>query len=94
MVHPLVNPLCGPAYLTSCHTHSPINDNHATFPAGAETVTFVRHPFPLDEALQHLAWLQHWGFTFGELSFFLCSSPLVSSSFPPSSLFPHHLGGC
>ncbi|KAI0274030.1 hypothetical protein BGY98DRAFT_1188812 [Russula aff. rugulosa BPL654] len=34
---------------------SPVNDNtgNATFPTGAEFVTFVGRPFPLDEALQH-----------------------------------------
>ena len=41
------------------------------FTAGAETVTFIRLPFPLDEAPQHLAQLQHWGLTFGELSILL-----------------------
>ncbi|KAH9988245.1 glycoside hydrolase superfamily [Russula compacta] len=46
----------------NCKT--PVNDNHATFPAGAETVTFVGRPFPLDEAPQHLARLRRWGLTF------------------------------
>ncbi|KAH9985691.1 glycoside hydrolase family 5 protein [Russula vinacea] len=46
----------------NCKT--PVNDNNATFPAGAETVTFVGRPFPLDEAPQHLARLRRWGLTF------------------------------
>jgi hypothetical protein len=52
--------------LRPCRIVSPVNDNHDTFPAGAEAVTFVGHPFPLDEAPQHLARLCRWGFTFGE----------------------------
>jgi hypothetical protein len=47
---------------------SPVNDNNTTFPASAESVTFVGRPFPLDEAPQHLARLRRWGLTFGELS--------------------------
>ncbi|KAI0293137.1 glycoside hydrolase family 5 protein [Multifurca ochricompacta] len=46
----------------NCKT--PVNDDHATFPAGAETVTFVGRPFPLDKAPQHLARLRRWGLTF------------------------------
>jgi hypothetical protein len=46
----------------NCKT--PVNDDHATFPARAETVTFVGRPFPLDEAPQHLARLRRWGLTF------------------------------
>ncbi|KAF8266909.1 cytoplasmic protein [Lactarius quietus] len=42
----------------------PVNDDHTTFPAGAETVTFVGRPFPLEEAPQHLARLRRWGLTF------------------------------
>ncbi|KAI0261200.1 hypothetical protein BGY98DRAFT_1192759, partial [Russula aff. rugulosa BPL654] len=38
----------------------PVNDNtgNATFPTGAEFVTFVGRPFPFDEALQHF--LPRW----------------------------------
>ncbi|KAI0245249.1 glycoside hydrolase family 5 protein, partial [Lactifluus subvellereus] len=46
----------------NCKT--PINGDHSTFPEGAETVTFVGRPFPLDEAPQHLARLRRWGLTF------------------------------
>ncbi|KAN0133059.1 glycoside hydrolase [Lactarius tabidus] len=46
----------------NCKT--PVNDDHTTFPAGAETVTFVGRPFPLEEAPQHLARLRRWGLTF------------------------------
>ena len=43
---------------------SPINDDHATFPAGAKRVTFVGRPFSLEEAPQHFARLRRWGLTF------------------------------
>ncbi|KAI0260076.1 cytoplasmic protein [Gloeopeniophorella convolvens] len=46
----------------NCKT--PVDDDHATFPSGAESVTFVGRPFPLDEAPQHLARLRRWGLTF------------------------------
>lgn len=46
----------------NCKT--PVNDNNTAFPAGAESVTFVGRPFPLDEAPQHLARLRRWGLTF------------------------------
>ncbi|KAH8977678.1 glycoside hydrolase superfamily [Lactarius akahatsu] len=46
----------------NCKT--PVNGDHTTFPAGAETVTFVGRPFPLEEAPQHLARLRRWGLTF------------------------------
>ena len=47
---------CIPLWTLSCYVnHSPINDNHAMFTTGVETVTFIRRPFPLDEAPQHLA---------------------------------------
>jgi hypothetical protein len=41
----------------------PVNDNtgNTTFPTGAESITFVGRPFPLDEAPQHLARLRRWG---------------------------------
>jgi hypothetical protein len=63
--------------LTSC---SPVNDDHTTFPAGAETVTFVGRPFPLEEAPQHLARLRRWGLTFGA-SFFALHATALS---PPT----------
>ncbi|KAA1475251.1 glycoside hydrolase family 5 protein [Dentipellis sp. KUC8613] len=43
---------------------TPVNHDHATFPAGHESVTFVGRPFPLDEAHEHLARLRRWGLTF------------------------------
>lgn len=85
--------------LTLCRVCSPVNDNHLTFPAGAEAVTFVGRPFPLDEAPQHLARLRRWGLTFGELSF-LRAFPsthifhLTFSGLHQSSSFPHNLGSC
>jgi hypothetical protein len=63
--------------LTLPRISSPINDNRATFPEGAKTVTFVGRPFPLDEAPMHLARLRRWGLTFGG-SFFICAPPLPS----------------
>lgn len=80
-VRPLVNPFLA-FFLMFCLAHSPIDDNHATFPAGAETVTFVGRPFSLDEAPQHLARLRRWGLTFGELSL-LCVSAFLCSYLPP-----------
>jgi hypothetical protein len=44
----------------------PVNGNNTTFSAGAETVTFVGRPFPLDEVPQHLARLRRWDLTFSE----------------------------
>jgi hypothetical protein len=77
---------------------SPVNDNNTTFPAGAESVTFVGRPFPLDEAPQHLARLRRWGLTFGELSNLAPRPPLTNATLPfagfaDESPFPHHLGG-
>ena len=96
-------PLCFPtlrSYVSNlCRACSPVNDNNATFPTGAETVTFVGRPFPLDEAPQHLARLRRWGLTFGELSSLAQRpSPLtqVTLSLPIlayQSPFSHHLGG-
>ncbi|KAG5644275.1 hypothetical protein DXG03_008760 [Asterophora parasitica] len=43
---------------------APVDDNHDTFPAGAESVTFVGRPFPLEEAPEHFARLRRWGLTF------------------------------
>ncbi|KAG6817142.1 hypothetical protein H0H93_007455 [Arthromyces matolae] len=40
------------------------NDDHNTFPVGADSVTFVGRPFPLEEAPQHFARLRRWGLTF------------------------------
>ena len=61
------------------------------FPAGAEAVTFVVRPFPLDDT-QHLAQLQRWGLTFGtSFSLFMLHS-LNSYYKPVSSL--QYLGGC
>jgi hypothetical protein len=70
-------------FLRCATFRSPVNDNNTTFPAGAESVTFVGRPFPLDEAPQHLARLRHWGLTFGELSNFgPCPSPLTYATLP------------
>ena len=44
---------------------SSVNANRSTFPAGAETVTFVGRPFSLHEAPHHFARLRRWGHTFG-----------------------------
>lgn len=69
--------------------HSPVNDNNATFPAGAESVTFVGRPFPLDEAPQHLARLRRWGLTFGELTnLALRPSPLTHATPSFADFFP------
>ncbi|TDL18255.1 glycoside hydrolase family 5 protein [Rickenella mellea] len=46
----------------SCKT--PVNDDHASFPANAESITFVGRPFPLHEADEHFARLRRWGLTF------------------------------
>ncbi|KAJ7178177.1 glycoside hydrolase [Mycena filopes] len=46
----------------SCKT--PVNDDNEVFPAGAQNVTFVGRPFPLEEAPEHLARLRRWGLTF------------------------------
>ncbi|GLB39573.1 putative cellulase (glycosyl hydrolase family 5) [Lyophyllum shimeji] len=43
---------------------APVNDNHDTFPAGHESVTFVGRPFPLEEAHEHFSRLRRWGLTF------------------------------
>ncbi|KAI0697370.1 glycoside hydrolase family 5 protein [Cytidiella melzeri] len=43
---------------------SPANDDHATFPANPEAVTFVGRPFPLEQAPEHFSRLRRWGFTF------------------------------
>ncbi|KAG6840292.1 hypothetical protein C0991_007685 [Blastosporella zonata] len=45
-------------------TKAPANDSHDTFPADAESVTFVGRPFPLEEAPEHFARLRRWGLTF------------------------------
>jgi hypothetical protein len=47
-------------------TRSSVNDNNITFPAGAEIITLVGRPFPLDEAPQQLCTTSAWGITFGE----------------------------
>ena len=39
---------CCPTFLMLCRACSPVNDNNAMFPAGAETATLVGCPFPLD----------------------------------------------
>jgi len=78
-VRPPHEPHFGPPCLTLCHAPSPVNDDNALFPAGAETVTFVGRPFPLDEAPQHLARLRRWGLTFSELSFLACLFLLTSA---------------
>ncbi|KAG6899895.1 hypothetical protein C0993_005581 [Termitomyces sp. T159_Od127] len=49
--------------LAGC-TKAPSNDNHDTFPAGADAVSFVGRPFPLEEAPEHFARLRRWGLTF------------------------------
>ncbi|KAG5341458.1 hypothetical protein C0989_010399 [Termitomyces sp. Mn162] len=49
--------------LAGC-SKAPTNDNHDTFPADAESVTFVGRPFPLEEAPEHFARLRRWGLTF------------------------------
>jgi hypothetical protein len=87
-----------PDFLRYAAFRSPVNDNNTTFPTGAESVTFVGRPFPLDEAPQHLARLRRWGLTFGELPN-LAPRPLRSYAtlpftvFVDESPFPHHLGG-
>ena len=78
---------------------SPVNDDNTTFPAGAESVTFVGRPFPLDEAPQHLARLRRWGLTFGKIpNLAPRPSPLTYALSPllvfaNESPLPHHLGG-
>ena len=66
---------------------SPVNDDHTTFPAGAEAVTFVGRPFSLEDAPQHLARLRRWGLTFGASFFALhAHSPLSLYTKSVSSL--------
>ncbi|KAH8103836.1 glycoside hydrolase family 5 protein [Cristinia sonorae] len=43
---------------------SPVNGNHDTFPANAQSVTFVGRPFSLEDAPVHFARLRRWGFSF------------------------------
>lgn len=69
--------------------YSPVNDNNTTFPAGAQSVTFVGRPFPLDEAPQHLARLRRWGLTFGELTNLASRpSPLTHATLPFADFCP------
>lgn len=51
--------------MTSDTLRSPVKNDYTTSPAGAETVTFVGRPFPLDKVQQHLPQLWRWGLTFG-----------------------------
>ena len=75
--------LCDLFFLRYAAFRSPVNDNNTTFPADAESVTFVGRPFPLDEAPQHLARLRRWGLTFGEPSNLApCPSPLKYATLP------------
>ena len=72
------NPFCRRCLMI----RSSVNANHSTFPAGAETVTFVGRPFSLDEAPQHFARLRRWGHTFGaSLSLFHACTLLQYPSF-------------
>ena len=60
--------------MTSDTFHSPVDDDHTTFLAGTEAVTFVGRPFALDEASQHLVRLRRWGLTFSAFASFRSSS--------------------
>ena len=71
---------------------SPVDDDHTTFPAGAETVAFIVRPFSLDEVPQHLVRLRRWGLMFG--TSFLLFVPIHTRNSALQSPFSHHLGGC
>ena len=82
------NPSCG-RRPTIC---SPVNDDHTTFPAGAETVTFVRHTLPLDGYRSTSR-----GFQLALGSYIWCAAPFHSSCYTPltniTTPFLHYLGG-
>ena len=66
----------------------PANHDDDTFPADAETVTFVGRPFPLDEAHEHFSRLRRWGFTFSELHVY----DIILGSYNLSSSLPCYVG--
>ena len=60
--------------MTSDTFHSPVDDDHTTFLAGTEALSFVGRLFALDEASQHLARLRRWGLTLSTFASFRSSS--------------------
>lgn len=79
--------LCDVLFLCYTAFRSPVNDNNTTFPTGAESVTFVGRPFPLDEAPQHLARLRRWGLTFGKSSNLAQRPSPLTYATPPFTCF-------
>ncbi|KAG6816119.1 hypothetical protein H0H93_008506 [Arthromyces matolae] len=58
-VHPSMREQYRPGSSIGTYAHDcPANDDHNTFPAGADSVTFVGRPFPLEEAPQQFARLR------------------------------------